>query len=57
MLQRGIKQILIQQECTVNRQQLRYVAHHISDLIYEKLMGVKGVFSTRIAYVTGDASG
>ncbi len=31
--------------------QLRAVGHRIADLIYEKLTGDKGVFSTRIAYV------
>lgn len=32
--------------------ELRQVAHHISDLIFEKILGIKGAFSTRIAYVT-----
>ncbi len=32
--------------------QLRATAHRIADLIYEKLTGDVGVFSTRIAYVT-----
>ena len=31
---------------------LRLVAHRIADFVYEKLTGDKGVFSTRIAYVT-----
>ena len=31
---------------------LRLAAHRIADFIYEKLSGDKGVFSTRIAYVT-----
>lgn len=32
--------------------ELRTVAHNISDRIYEEITGVKGIFSTRIAYVT-----
>src|SRR6185436_4903529 len=31
---------------------LRLAAHRIADFIYERLTGEKGVFSTRIAYVT-----
>ncbi len=31
---------------------LRLASHRISDFVYEKLTGEKGVFSTRIAYVT-----
>lgn len=32
--------------------QTRLTAHRIADDIYEKLLGVRGIFSTRIAYVT-----
>jgi len=31
--------------------QLRLTAHQIADVIYEKLTGAKGVFSTRVAYI------
>ena len=36
----------------VSSQQFRAVAHAIADQVYEALTGDKGVFSTRIAYVT-----
>ena len=35
---------------------LRLVSHRISDFVYEKLTGEKGIFSTRIAYVTRTGS-
>jgi TolB protein len=35
---------------------LRLAAHRIADYVYEKLTGDKGVFSTRIAYVTRTGS-
>ena len=37
---------------TVASDRLRAVAHQISDLVYEKLTGEPGVFSTRVAYIT-----
>jgi TolB protein len=40
------------QSTVVEAADLRLAAHRISDAIYEKLTGDKGVFSTRIAYVT-----
>jgi len=35
--------------------QLRDFAHSLSDLFYERITGVKGIFSTRIAFVTRKA--
>ncbi|WP_345538810.1 Tol-Pal system beta propeller repeat protein TolB [Variovorax defluvii] len=40
------------QSYTVPQGDLRLAAHRISDYVYEKLTGEKGIFSTRIAYVT-----
>lgn len=34
---------------------LRAAAHRIADMIFERLTGVPGIFSTRIAYVTVDS--
>ncbi|KAF3983544.1 MAG: Tol-Pal system beta propeller repeat protein TolB [Methylococcales symbiont of Hymedesmia sp. n. MRB-2018] len=36
----------------VAEQELRRTAHYISDLVYEKLTGKKGAFSTHLAYIT-----
>ena len=38
------------------RQSLRKVAHKISDLIFEKLIGQRGAFSSRIVYVSAQKS-
>lgn len=36
---------------------LRHAAHRAADMIYEQLTGIKGVFATRIAYVTAEKRG
>lgn len=40
------------QSYAVAQAELRLAAHRIADAIYEKLTGEKGIFSTRLAYVT-----
>jgi TolB protein len=40
------------QSYAVTQGDLRLAAHRIADFVYEKLTGERGVFSTRIAYVT-----
>ncbi|MEP7296403.1 MAG: Tol-Pal system beta propeller repeat protein TolB [Burkholderiales bacterium] len=44
--------VIVGQSTAVEAPDLRLAAHRIADVIYEKLTGGKGVFSTRIAYVT-----
>ena len=39
---------------TARANAMRDVAHQIADAIYEKILGVRGAFWTRIAYVTAD---
>ena len=47
-----VKQVeLASQAVSATETQMRAVGHRVADLIYEKLTGSKGVFSTRIAYV------
>ncbi len=43
---------LAAQSYAVQAADLRLAAHRMADVIYEKLTGEKGVFSTRLAYVT-----
>ncbi len=42
---------LLKEKFVVADSDLRPLAHHISDLIYKQIIGVRGVFSTRLAYI------
>lgn len=49
--------LLLSKSYQVNENQLRALAHHISDEVYQKLTGERGVFSTRIAYILVQRNG
>jgi TolB protein len=47
-------QPLLSQRLATSERGLRATAHRIADLVFERLTGIPGAFSTRIAYVTVD---
>lgn len=49
-------QKLLEQKLTVAPSSLRYGAHLVADAVYEKLLGTRGAFATRIAYVVIDGA-
>lgn len=50
------QQVLLERAIPVAEGDLRLAAHRIADDIYERLTGIKGVFSTRIAFVSKEGS-
>ena len=40
-----------------SRGTMRFVAHRAADMIYEKLTGIKGVFATKVAFVSAQKRG
>ena len=57
VLMDAVKQVqLAGMSYAVTPQQFRATAHRIADVIYEKLTGDPGVFSTRIAYIAKQGS-
>ncbi len=38
-------------QITSNRAGLRLASHQVADMVYEKILGVKGAFASRIAYI------
>lgn len=53
----GKKPVLLNKSFKIKAHQWRALAHHISDEIYQALIGERGVFSTRIAYVLHQYNG
>jgi len=51
------QEMLLSQITTVGFGDLRFGAHRVADAIYEKLTGVPGAFSTRIAYISATGLG
>ncbi len=49
--------LLLAKDYQVNGNELRALGHHISDEVYQKLTGERGIFSTRIAYILVQRSG
>jgi TolB protein len=47
-------QRLFGQKWTVKPANLRNAAHRVADAVYERIIGVRGAFATRIAYVSVD---
>jgi len=46
------KQRLLGFQVSSNRPALRSSAHQIADAVFEKILGIRGAFSTRIAYIS-----
>lgn len=49
-------QRLAGQRVTGNANNMRAMAHRISDIIFEQLTGVRGAFSTRVAFVSAEGT-
>jgi TolB protein len=47
-------QVLLQDAVSVPPASLRFGAHRVADRVFEKITGVRGAFSTRIAYISVD---
>ncbi len=48
---KGDESAVLGRKYTISGNELRSVAHHISDLIYQQITGVHGIFSTKLVYV------
>jgi TolB protein len=46
------RQRLLGYQISTNRAGLRLASHQVADMVFEKILGVRGAFATRIAYIS-----
>jgi TolB protein len=46
------KQRMLGYEITANKPGLRLASHQVADMVFEKILGIRGAFATRIAYIS-----
>ncbi len=46
------KQRLLGYQISANRPGLRLASHQVADMVFEKILGIRGAFATRIAYIS-----
>jgi len=51
------EQRLLAEQVSAGSANLRDISHYIADMVYEKLTGLRGAFSTRVVYVTSERLG
>jgi TolB protein len=50
------RQRLLGYQISANRAGLRLASHQVADMVFEKILGIRGAFATRIAYVSVQGS-
>jgi TolB protein len=46
------RQRLLSYEITANKPGLRLASHQVADMVFEKILGIRGAFATHIAYIS-----
>ena len=46
------KEIIISYKINLGNNNIRKISHTISNVIFEKITGIKGIFDTKIAYIS-----
>src|ERR1700724_1747849 len=47
------RQRLLGYQISANKPGLRLASHQVADMVFEKILGIRGAFATRIAYISG----